>query len=84
MKLTSAGSSKKPFSSPLSAWSKNRTHSWRKPIAGPGAPASGPVCPHGPISPRTGASTCSTMRSTMSRYPSAQPPTANTGHAMSS
>jgi hypothetical protein len=67
MYVISAGSSKKPLSASFSAQSKKRTHSCRNPIAGPGAPASGPVWPHGPISPRTGARTCSTIRSTMSR-----------------
>ena len=67
MYVISAGSSKKPFASPLSAWSKKRRTSCRNPIAGPGAPASGPVWPQGPIRPRTGPPLCSTMRRTMSR-----------------
>ena len=67
MYAISAGSSKKPFSSPFSEAPKKRTSSCRKPIAGPGAPSSGERWPHGPISPRTRPGTVSSTRSTASR-----------------
>ena len=65
--LISRGSSKNPFSAPSRLAAKNRTHSCKKPIAGRGRPSSGLLWPQGPINPRTGPRTFSTMRKTMSR-----------------
>ena len=84
MNAISCGSSQKPLSSPRSAAPKKRTSSWRKPISGPGLPDSGDVWPHGPISPRERPGTCSSIRSTASRYPSTQPPIAKTSQLIRS
>ena len=49
MKLISREPLEEAFCAPSRLAAKNRTHSWRNPIAGPGAPRSGLVWPHGPI-----------------------------------
>ena len=56
------GSSMMPVSLPFSQWSHQRTTSCRKPIAGPGTPMCGYLCPHGPISALRGTSRCSMRR----------------------
>ena len=47
----SMGSSSIPLGSSFSHRSHQRTHSWRKPIRGPGAACCGQAWGHGPISP---------------------------------
>ena len=66
----------------LECSSHQRTHSWRKPISGPGA-RSRATCPHGPTSPLRGTSRFARSRKTASTYASAHPETARTGISMS-
>ena len=60
----SIGSSMIPVSMPLSQWSHQRTHSWRKPMLGPGSASSGNACAHGPMRPLRGTESPSSSRGT--------------------